>query len=183
MAIHLGEEAALEVRRLEEQRAADEGFWRHLNGVRFDSWSEKRLQVKLGLTGAQLTGVSPASVGCTLPNLDGQTGKDSSRRAYPAYVLHQADLSVAIFPQRCVGTCQTHRWSDNLVIASHKGRRMTAVVEVDGEEYHRDAAAERRRDSELNVPILRLDAAELGQASLVEKMLRWCKEQLERRAA
>ena len=31
--------------------------------------------------------------------------------------------------------------------------------------------------------VLRLDAAELGQASLVEKMLRWCKEQLERRAA
>ena len=172
MAIHLGEHAAQEVRNLEKLRPAHDPFWRQLQTICYDSWSEKRLHVKIGLTGADLAGVNPKSLGCVLPSADGRTGR-SSRRAYPAFVWRCQDISLALFPQRCVGTACTHRWPDNLLVAARRGRRVTGVVEVDGKPYHPDQETEQRRDLELGVPVLHLDAAELGQAGVLDKVMRW----------
>jgi hypothetical protein len=83
------------------------------------------------------------------------------------------DISLALFPQRCVGTDFSNRWPDNLLVAARRGRRITAIVEVDGKPYHRDPEAERRRDEELEVPVLHLDAAEVGQAGVVNRILLW----------
>ena len=178
IAIHLGEQAAQEVRNLEKLRPADDLFWRQLQTIRYDSWSEKRLHVKVALTGAELTGVDPKRLGCVLPSADGRTGR-GSRRAYPAFVWQWGDVSLALFPQRCVGTAHTHRWPDNLLVAARRGRRITGVVEVDGEPYHRDLDAEQRRDQELDVPVLHLDAAELGQAGLLDKLRLWTRRLFE----
>ena len=178
IAIHLGEQAAREVRDLEKLRPADDPFWRQLQTIRYDSWSEKRLHIKVGLTGAELTGVNPRSLGCVLPSADGRTG-GSSRRAFPAFVWRWRDISLALFPQRCVGTACTHRWPDNLLVAACRGRRVTGVVEVDGEPYHQDLEAERRRDQELEVPVLHLDAAEVGRAGLLDKLLLWVRSLFE----
>jgi len=41
-------------------------------------------------------------------------------------------MAVAMFPQRCVGTAHGYRWPDILVVAARGGRRVTAVVELDG---------------------------------------------------
>jgi len=173
MALHLGPEAAEEVRLLERLRSADDFFWRQLQSIRYDSWSEKRLHVRVGLAGAALTGVCPGRLGCVLPNADGSTGRDSSRRAYPAFVWQWQDVSLALFPQRCVATDCTHRWPDNLLVAACQGRRVTGIVEIDGRPHHQDPEAEERRDGELDVPVLHLDAAEVGLPGLLNKIVLW----------
>ena len=66
MGPHLGEEAARKARQLEALRPRAEHYWRNLNGVRYDSWTEKLFQVVVGLSGAELTGVSLGSLGCEL---------------------------------------------------------------------------------------------------------------------
>ena len=175
IAIHLGEQAAREVKALEQLRPADDAFWRQLQRIPYDSWSEKRLHVRIGLAGAELTGVSPRSLGCVLPSADGRSGRNTSCRAYPALVWRSRDVSLALLPQRCVATQHTHLWPDNLLVAARQGRRVTGVVEVDGEPYHRDLAAEEWRDRELGVPVLHLDAAELGQAGLLDKLVLWAR--------
>ena len=178
IAIHLGAQAAQEVRNLEKLRPADDPFWRQLQTIHYDSWSEKRLHVKVGLTGAELAGVNPRSLGCILPSADGRTGR-SSRRAYPAFVWRWRDISLALFPQRCVGTALTHRWPDNLLVAARRGRRVTGVIEVDGKPHHLDLKAKQRRDQELAVPVLHLDAAEVGRAGLLDRLQLWVRSLFE----
>ena len=173
IAIHLGEKAAREVKSLEQLRPSHDPFWRQLQNIRYDSWSEKRLHVKVGLTGAELAAVNPKKLGCVLPSADGRTGRSSNRRAYPAFVWQWQDISLAMFPQRCVATEHTHLWPDNLLVAARQGRRITGVIEVDGDPYHLDLEAEDRRDSLLGVPVLHLNAAELGQPGLLDKLLLW----------
>jgi hypothetical protein len=173
MALHLGPLAAQEVMLLEQQRPGDDSFWRQLQSIRYDSWPEKRLHVRFGLAGAALTGVSPGRLGCVLPNADGSTGRDSSRRPYPAFVWQWLDLSLALFPQRCVATGSTHLWPDNLLVAACQGRRVTAVVEVDGKPHHDNLREEQQRDGTLDVPVLHLDAAEVGQPGVMEKLVIW----------
>ena len=179
MAIHLGETAAREVKSLEQLRPAEDPFWRQLQAIPYDSWSEKRLHVRVALTGAELAAVSPQGLGCVLPNADGRTGLNSGRRAYPAFVCKWHDVSLALLPQLCVATESTHLWPDNLLIAARQGRRVTGVVEVDGEPFHRDPAARERRDSLLGVPVLHLDAAELGQVGLLDKLRLWVRSLFE----
>lgn len=53
----MSSQAREEVELLEKLRAEDELFWRQFNSLRFDSWSEKRLLVRLVLLGSQLAGV------------------------------------------------------------------------------------------------------------------------------
>jgi hypothetical protein len=123
--------------------------------------------------GAALAGVSPGILGCVLPTADGITGRDSSRRPYPAFVWQWQDLSLALFPQRCVVTETTHLWPDILLVAACRGRRVTGVVEVDGESFHQDKAAQEWRDGDLDVPTLHLDAAEVSQPGVLDKLLLW----------
>ena len=166
-------EVAEEVHCLEELRAVEDSFWRKLQSISYDSWSEKRLHVKVGLAGARLAGVSPERLGCVLPCADGRTGRSSGRRAYPAFVWRWQDVSLALFPQRCVATEREHFWPDNLLVAARRGRRVTGVVEVDGEPYHRNLDKQAWRDGALGVPVLHLDAREMGRPGVVDKLVRW----------
>jgi hypothetical protein len=133
------------------------------------------LHVQVGLTGAELTAATMESLGCVLPVVNGRTGRDSGGCLYPAFVWRWKDVSLALFPQRCVATDLGFRWPDNVLVAARRGRRVTAVVEVDGEAYHDDEEAERQRDAELEVPILHLPARTAGRADVVQTIQVWAR--------
>lgn len=170
---HLGPEVADDIEELERLRHRDERFWRNLNGIPFDSWSEKRLLARVALTGVQLTGVSPARLGCQLQCVDGNTGRDSSLHARPAFLLTHGDTAVAWLTQPCVRTASGHRWPDNMLIVARGGTRVTALVEVQGAEFHSDFVKERHRTRELGVSILIVDAAKVGSPGLIRSILEW----------
>lgn len=170
---HLGEQAGKEVRELEALRPYDERFWRSMNSFHYDSWSEKRLMARVGLTGVQLTGTSPARLGCALLCVDGKTGRDTSRRAHPSFLIQHGDAAVSWLPQRCVRTPSGVRWPDIILVIAKAGRKVTAVVEVQGAEFHSDEAAELRRTRDLGVRVLAVDAGEIGSPGLVERILDW----------
>jgi len=144
-----------------------------LNGIPYHSWTEKLFQVIVGLTGAELMGVSPGLLGCELPSANGSTGRDSRKRAYPAFVMQHGDMAVAMFPQRCVGTAHGYRWPDTLVVAAQGGRRVTGVVELDGDPFHGNRDAEKRRDQELGGNVLHVDASEVGKPGLMARIFSW----------
>jgi hypothetical protein len=48
-------------------------------------------------------------------------------------------------------------------------------VEVDGPEFHQDSDKERQRELDLDVPVLHLQAAEVGQSGVVEKIQAWAR--------
>ena len=169
----LGGRAELDVGALEDMRPETDDLWRRLGAIRYDSCSEKWLHVKLALAGAEAAGVSPRYVGCALPCADGRTGRDAGRRAFPAFVWRYEDIALAVFPQRCVVSQMTHRWPDNLVVAARGGRRVTGIVEVDGRSNHQDQKKEKMRDRDLGVPILHLDADDLGRSGLMDRLLSW----------
>lgn len=169
----LGAQSQIEVKSLEKMRFAENHFWRQFNSLSYQSWTEKRFQVTVGLTGAELLGVSSRRLGPLLPTANGKTGLDASRQAYPTFVLQQGDLSIAIIPQRCVGTSATYRWADSLVVAARGGRKVTAIIETDGADYHKDRMRDERRDNELDVPVLHIDAGEVGQPGLMERVFAW----------
>lgn len=169
----LGEKAQSEVVQLEKLRPKQNHFWRQMNSLTYQSWTEKRFQVRVGLTGADLVGLSARRLGAVLPAACGRTGRDASQQAYPSFILQHEDLSIAIIPQRCVGTGQTYRWADNLVVAARNGRKVTGVIETDGAEFHSNAAKEKRRDEELGVPVLHIDAADVGNPDLMERIFTW----------
>lgn len=177
MALHLGLEAREEVKRLELLRADDEFFWRNFNSLRFDSWSEKRLQVRLALLGAQLLGVRLRRLGCELRCVDGVTGKEAG--LHRGYVLKGQTASLVWCPQVAVATRRGYRCVDNLLVLSSGVKRVTLAVEVDGENFHRDKAREARRDRELGVPVLHVGADRLGQPGLIREILQWAQRQLE----
>lgn len=168
IAMHLGEQAAQEVRQLEQRRRNEAGFWRLLNGLHFDSWSEKRLVTRLALhPGVELAGVSPARLECALPIVHGCTGKDVTHQAGPTFLFQVDDISVGWLPQRCVRTPRGYRWPDNTLILARGGKRMTAVVEVHGAEYHQDTRKDEMRARELGVPLFTLDAGKIGDNELM----------------
>ena len=173
MALHLGQAAARRVQELEKLRGGDDRFWRRLNSLLFDSWSEKDLVVQVGQACSELVGVSPDSLGCRLRSVCGQTGRDTGKKVYPAFLLQHQDVSLAWFPQRCVRIAKGHRWPDSIVVATRHGRRRTLVVEVDGPEFHRRVGTEERRDRELGVPVLHVHPAVLAQPDGLQRILDW----------
>lgn len=176
MALHLGLEARTEVERLEELRAEDDFFWRQFNWLRFDSWSEKRLLVRVALLGAQLMGVRLNRLGCSLKVIDGVTG--GAPGVHRAFVLKGREASVVWCPQVAVRTGRGERCLDNLLIVSDGSKSVTVAVEVNGAPYHSDAAKERRRDRELGIPVLHVDAARVGDPGLIGQILKWAHAQL-----
>lgn len=173
MESRLGQAAGREVEELESLRSRDERFWRNLNSVHFDSWSEKRLLTRVGLSGVQLVGASPAQLGCELQCVDGKSGRDRSSRPRPAFLLRQDDFAVAWIPQACVRTRSGYRWPDNILVVSRAGRRVTAIVEVQGAEFHSDPLKEKRRIAELGVRVLAVDAGQVGTDGLLQRILNW----------
>ena len=152
----------------------DERFWSYLNSIRFDSKCERRLNLALAEFG-QLVGASPERLGCELPVVDGVTGRPSGHRPYPAFFWREGDLAIACFPQRCVRTPGGFRWPDLLMVVAAGGRRVTGVVEIDGDPYHGDYQAEAFRDRELGGRVLHLDAYQVGNPAVVARIVEWCR--------
>lgn len=173
MGIHLGEEAAEEVGQLELLRRGQTRFWRDFNSLRFDSWSEKRLLVRLALLGMQLVGVRLGELGCKLNLVDGKTG--NSPGLHRGFVYQGEQASLIWCPQVTVRAADSVFCVDNLLLVRVKGKTVTVVVEVDGAPYHGDPAKERRRDQLLGVPVLHLDAGRLGEPRLIEQILSWAR--------
>lgn len=174
MAIHLGIESGDEVRLLEKLRAGDELFWRRLNSLVFDSWSEKRFLVGWANRGAELLDLRPASVGCTLRITDPQTGLGAGGDLSPAFVLAHGETAIAAFPQLSVWTGVQYRRPDLTLVVTRGSRRVTAIVEVEGRPFHSDAWRERLRDQELGVCVYHLDAARVGDPAAIQDILNWC---------
>jgi transcriptional regulator with XRE-family HTH domain len=169
-----GAMAAEDVLDLEDMRPKSERFWRQFNSIRFDSGNEKYLNVKVALLGVQLTGVALNQLGgCRLRAVDGKRGREAGHKPHPAYLISWKDAAVAWYPQRAVRTPRGYRWPDNLLVIARGGRKLTAVVEVNGAKYHNDPAAELRRQQQLGVPVLALDATEIHRAEIVAEILDW----------
>lgn len=168
-----GPDAGAELKELERLRAYHPTFWRHINSVRHDSWPEKRVQILIGLEGAPTTAVRPGSIGCVLPSVDGVTGVPNPGKPFPAFVMQRGPTSLAIFPQRCVATAKGYRWPDNLVVAARGGQRVTGIFEIDGAAYHQDKEKEARRDRDLAVPVLHIEADQLEEEGVVRRILDW----------
>ena len=173
MAVHLGERAGRRIAQLEKERRGDDKFWRLVNSLRFDSWSEKALVVEVGLRSLELTGLSLARVGCSLASACGRTGRDTAGTAYPAFVLEHQGASLVWFSQRCVATERGFRWPDNVVVVARGGVRRTVVVELDGPTYHQNVAAGERRDQELGVPVLHVHPDVLRRPDGLTAILDW----------
>lgn len=176
MALHLSLQAREEVELLEKLREEDEFFWRQFNSLRFDSWSEKRLLVRVGLLGGQLLGVRLDRLGCALPVVDGVTGGKPG--LHRGFVLKGEKASVVWCPQVAVKSEAAVLCVDNLLVVSDGKRRVTVAVEVDGGPYHGDQEHKRWRDRVLGVPVLHVDAADLGKRGLITQILRWAHAQL-----
>lgn len=178
MAVHLGEAAGEEVRRLELLRRGQPRFWQQFNSFRFDSWSEKRLLVRVALFGMQLVGVRLKQLGCSLEVVDGRTGGEPG--LHRAFVHKGQHASLVWCPQVAVRTARTILCVDNLLLIRFKDKTVTAVLEVEGAPFHADLEKEIRRDKQLGVPVLHLDAARLGEPQIVERILGWARRVAER---
>lgn len=176
IALHLGESAGAEVRELERLRKEDEQFWRQFNSLRFDSWSEKRLLVRVSLLGGQLLGLRLDRLGCSLPLVDGVSGE--TRVLHRGYVLAGRGGSVVWCPQVALATATGVLCVDNLMLVSAGGKSIAVAVELDGAEFHGDQEKQRSRDLALGIPVLHVDAGELDRPDLVKRILKWAWEQL-----
>ncbi len=157
----------------------DEYFWRNFNSIHFDSKAEVRLNLQVAKSGAQLVGVNLSRLGCCLPVMDGASGQNRSGQAFPAYLLEDGDLSIAWSPQRCVRTPAGYRWPDNLLVIACGDKKITGVVEVDGAPFHDNPELEASRDRELGVPVLHLDAADVGRPDILQRIFSWARSTLE----
>lgn len=177
IALRLGERAGIEVRRLEELRREDDFFWRQFNSFRFDSWSEKRLLVRVALLGVPLVGVRLERLGCKLRGIHGVSGGTAG--LHRAFVMKGQEASLAWCPQVTVRTTNGYRCVDNLLVVSGGGKSVTVAVELDGAPFHADAKKELRRDRELGIPVLHVDAARLDEPGLITHILAWAKSMLD----
>lgn len=177
IAPRLGKSAGEEVRRLEQLRRDDESFWHQFNNLRFDSWSEKRLLVRVALLDVPLTGLRLDHLGCSLTAIDGRTGKPAG--LHRGFVIKGEGASMVWCPQVAVRTRQGYRCVDNLLVTSGGGKSVTLAVELDGAPFHGDLLKERRRDRELGIPVLHVDASRLDEPALISHILRWAKQMLD----
>lgn len=175
MSIHLGPQAGAEVRQLEKLRGQDDSFWQQFNSLRFDSWSEKRLLVGVALLGGQMLGLRLKELGCNLDIRDGVTGQ--SPRLHRGFVLKGQTASLIWCPQVAIRTRRGHRCVDNLLTLSRGGKTVSVAVEVNGKPFH-NPKEQRRRDAELGIPILHVDAGRVGEPGLIREILQWAYRQL-----
>jgi len=175
MSIHLGPQAGEEVRQLEKLRGMDDCFWRQFNSLRFDSWSEKRLLVGVALLGGQMIGLRLKDLGCKLDLRDGVTGRAPG--LHRGFVLKGQTASLIWCPQVAIRTRRGHRCVDNLLTLRGGGKTISVAVEVNGKPFH-NAREQRRRDAELGIPVLHIDADRVGKPGLIREILQWAHQQL-----
>ena len=68
-------------------------------------------------------------------------------------------------------------WRDRLMFMARGGRRTRAAVEGVGAAWQGDKAAEVFRDADLGIPVLHLDAAEVGRPGTLRRILDWARQQ------
>jgi hypothetical protein len=168
VALHLGAEARHEVELLEARRAGDDAFWRLLNGLPYDSWTEKRMAVKLGLAHGELVRVAPRRLGACARVVDARTGHDNRHRPLPAMVVGCQGISAALWFQ-CPVRGATTTWKlDALVVVAVGGQRLTVNVEADGPDH--EAWRDWRREQDLGLPTLRYTAAVVNARGFVRRL-------------
>jgi hypothetical protein len=171
MGLHLGAQAQLEVEALEARWDGRDEWWERTNALRFDSWSERRLFVKLALTDAEVCRVSPNRVGSGVWVAHSRNGRNLANRPQTALVLRRGELSVVIWTQVTLRTMGGFRRPDFLVVASRRGRKITVALEVDGGEFH-TPYRDWLRDQELDMPVLHLPADTVAEATVVQTIIR-----------
>jgi hypothetical protein len=178
MGIHLGAQAQREVEALEACWAGRDEWWERINALRFDSWSERRLFVKLALADAEVCRVSPNRLGSGVWVAHSRNGRNLGARALTALVLKHGELSVVIWTQVTLRTAWGFRRPDFLVVVCRRGRKVTVALEVDGGEFH-TPDREWLRDQELDMPVLHLPADAVAEATVVDTIFRGLGECLE----
>ncbi|MBN9419511.1 MAG: hypothetical protein J0I12_28910 [Candidatus Eremiobacteraeota bacterium] len=131
----------------------------------------------MALLGVPLVGVRLDRLGCKLRVIDGVSGKKAE--LHRGFVMKGQDASLVWCPQVTVRTSKGYRCVDNLLVMSDGGKSVTLAVELDGAPFHQDAAKESRRDRELGVPVLHVDAGRLDEPGLIAQILSWAKRQLD----
>jgi hypothetical protein len=167
VAPHLGRDAADEVVQLETSRPHDDVFWSSMNGLPFDSWTEKRFMVKLGLAKGQLVRVAPARAGASARVVDGRSGADIRHRPQNAMVLSLGGLDAVIWPQRPVRG-RTAWKLDGLAVVAAAGRKLTVNIEIDGPQH--DPLRDLFRQEDFNLPTLRYSAATVNAPGFIKRL-------------
>jgi len=170
--LHLGAEARVEVEQLEALRGEDDFLWQTLNQMSFDSWSEKRLTVRL-LGAGHLMTVAPDSVGCAVQVVSGRTGRNLGAVAQAAIVLNCDELSAVVWPQATVQIGTSHRRCDFLAVVSVRGMKRTVCIEVVSPDTHPDDRRDQARADHLGIRVGRLWVEHLGRADLLAGLRRW----------
>ena len=169
MGVHLGRSAQEEVEALEAQWAGQDHAWSLVNQLPFDSWSEKRMFVRAALRKGEIVRVAPRRLGCHTWLAHPRTGEEVAHRAQTALVLEQDGITAFFFPQQTTLTASDRFLrADFLVVASNGQRRVTAVVEVDGRDSHKDPYRDFDWELRINLPVLRLSADAVGRHGDVE---------------
>ena len=170
-----------ELEKLEEQRGADERYWRSVNTLRYDSGSEVRLIGRLSALGGQWTGLNPLKLGCSLTLINGKTG-GPFKGTHRGFLFNHEGVSIAWVPQVPIRTRVKYRTPDNVLLISAGGRTVTTVVEVAGSDFHTEEEL-RQRQAELGVPMLVVDAARIQDPNLLNEILDWAVSKLPEPAA
>jgi hypothetical protein len=178
IAPHLGPAAQQEVELLEARRANDDTFWRLLNGMPYDSWTEKRLVIKLGLAGGELIRIAPARLGACAPVVDGRRGHDTRRRPQVAMVVSCQGVSAVFWFQGPVRGLTTTWKLDALVVAAVGDRRVTVNLEADGPDH--DARRDWFRQEDLGLPTLRYTAATVNAPGFISRLFSDLRRLIER---
>lgn len=160
-------------------RPLDERFWRQANALRYDSFSEKRFVLEVGIRGAQLTGVGFRQIECQLQMVCGKTGKPYVRRAPAAFLWQADDLSIAWYPQRCVRSERGHRWPDHTLVVAYRKRKMTVILEINGPPWHGKLELQKRRDRDLDVPVYHMCASQIENPDAIPRFLDWIRDQFQ----
>lgn len=154
IALHLGREAQEEVELL-ECRQKNDHYWRLFNSLPFDSWTEKRFMVKLGLAGGSLVRIAPARLGVAVNVVDAH-GVNTRQRPQVAMLVRHQGVAVALWPQRPVHASTLWKL-DALAVVAWQGKRMTINIEIDNPATH-NRERDRYRDWDVGVPTLRYEA-------------------------
>jgi transcriptional regulator with XRE-family HTH domain len=167
--------------KLEEERGADERYWRSVNSLRYDSGSEVRLIGRLSGLGGQWTGLNLSKLGCSLTLINGKTG-GPFQGTHRGFLFKHQGVSIAWVPQVPIRTRVKYRTPDNVLLISAGGRTITTVVEVAGSDFHTEEEL-RQRQAELGVPMFVVDAARVEDPNLLNEILEWAVSQLPEPAA
>ncbi|MBN9415044.1 MAG: helix-turn-helix transcriptional regulator [Candidatus Eremiobacteraeota bacterium] len=168
-----GEDADRLVEKLEEKKGPDQRYWRNLNSLRYDSWPERWFTAAFALLGAQLTGIRPAKLGCSLTIVNGKTGEEF-KGCHRGFLFEYKGVSIAWVPQVAIRTEKMYRCPDNVLMISRGGRTVTAAVEYYGP--HHTLSRMIDRGLEMGIPVNYMAVDFVGMERAIFDILDWAVE-------